>query len=325
MNKCPGCYKEENATYCANCRKKLFGGLKVSHMLNFERPKDENLDAYQSKTRKLSISGVQLKYSLRLENKELVLTDAGGQYIIKPVPPTVEIKMSSQAPENEHLTMQIARQIFGIETAENALIYFSDGTPAYITKRFDVKADGTKFLQEDMAQLSGKTKYSHGEDFKYEGDYSEVGILIRRYAAASIPALERFYEVILFNYIFSNGDAHLKNFSLIATEEGDFQLSKAYDLMSTALHTPLEFPTALDLYDGDKEDEYFYATDVYGQFAFRELAKRLGIAEIRTGRILNRLCGSQDQVETMIANSFLSQEAKSVYLQNYQKRLSFMA
>lgn len=324
MNRCPGCYKQGNATYCASCRKKLFDGAKISHVLNFERPKDENLDAYQSKTRKLSISGVQLKYSLRLEKKELVLTDAGGQYIIKPIPPTVEIKMNSQAPENEHLTMQIARQAFGIETAENALIYFSDGTLAYITRRFDVKADGTKLQQEDMAQLSGKTKHTHGEDFKYEGDYSEVGTLIRKYAAAALPSLERFFEVVLFNYIFSNGDAHLKNFSLIATPEGDFQLSKAYDLMSTALHTPLEFPTALDLYDGDKDDEYFYTTGVYGQEAFRELAKRLGIAEVRTARILTRLCGSSNKVELMIANSFLSQQAKSIYLQNYQKRLSFL-
>ena len=34
-------------------------------------------------------------------------------------------------PANEHLTMQIARQVYGIETAENALIFFNDGTPAY--------------------------------------------------------------------------------------------------------------------------------------------------------------------------------------------------
>ncbi|OYZ33517.1 MAG: hypothetical protein B7X86_01180 [Sphingobacteriales bacterium 17-39-43] len=40
--------------------------------------------------------------------------------------------------------MQIARQVYGLKTAENALIFFQDGTPAYLTKRFDVKEDGTK-------------------------------------------------------------------------------------------------------------------------------------------------------------------------------------
>jgi serine/threonine-protein kinase HipA len=41
-------------------------------------------------------------------------------------------------PANEHLTMQIARQVYGIETAENALIFFKNGAQAYITRRFDV-------------------------------------------------------------------------------------------------------------------------------------------------------------------------------------------
>jgi serine/threonine-protein kinase HipA len=41
-------------------------------------------------------------------------------------------------PANEHLTMQIARQVFGIETAENALIFFQNGEQAYITKRFEI-------------------------------------------------------------------------------------------------------------------------------------------------------------------------------------------
>ncbi len=47
-------------------------------------------------------------------------------------------------PPNEHLSMQIARQVFGIETAENALMFFKNGAPAYITKSFDVKEGGGK-------------------------------------------------------------------------------------------------------------------------------------------------------------------------------------
>ncbi|MFT4737891.1 MAG: serine/threonine-protein kinase HipA [Cyclobacteriaceae bacterium] len=47
-------------------------------------------------------------------------------------------------PANEHLSKQIASQIFKIETAENALIFYINSHPAYITKRFDVKDDSTK-------------------------------------------------------------------------------------------------------------------------------------------------------------------------------------
>ncbi len=66
--------------------------------------------------------------------------------------------MQDQASENEHLTMQIADQLFNTRVAKNALIYFKDKAPAYTTKRFYLKPDGSTHLQEDYAQISGKTK-----------------------------------------------------------------------------------------------------------------------------------------------------------------------
>lgn len=47
--------------------------------------------------------------------------------------------------------------------------------------------------------------------------------------------MKRFFELVVFNYIYANGDAHLKNFSLIRQGE-DFRLTPAYDLLNTALH-----------------------------------------------------------------------------------------
>ena len=191
---CLGCYKENKDNiegYCLNCRKKLFDGKKVSHILNFDPPKESNYKDYQNKTKKLSISGVQLKYSMILDGKELKLTETGGQYILKPIPNADHILNKDQAPENEHLTMQIAAQVFGIETAENALIYFKDGSPAYITKRFDIKPEVGKYLQEDMAQASGKARQSHGENFKYQGTYEDVGALITEQVSATVPAVAK--------------------------------------------------------------------------------------------------------------------------------------
>jgi serine/threonine-protein kinase HipA len=95
---------------------------------------------------------MQLKYSLRLENEKLKLVDNNGQYILKPIPNYTQLDAFEDIPENEHLTMQIANQIFNFNTAENGIIYFNNGQPAYITRRFDVKPDGTKYLQEDFAQ-----------------------------------------------------------------------------------------------------------------------------------------------------------------------------
>ncbi|WP_276500682.1 HipA domain-containing protein [Terrimonas pollutisoli] len=324
MTMCPGCYRPDIEGYCLNCRKQLFDGAKVSHVLPFDTPKADNLPLYQEKTKRLSISGVQLKYSLRLEGKELKLVEKGGQYILKPIPPTVLIVEPGQAPENEHLTMQIASQVFGIKTAANALIYFKDGTPAYITRRFDVKPDGNKYLQEDMAQISGRSRQSRGENFKYEGTYEEIGQLIRQHVAAYPPALENYFRLVLFNYLFSNGDAHLKNFSLIQTDMGDYTLTPAYDLMCTVLHTPNETDTALDMYKGDIDSNFYNEYGFFGQPNFRELAEKLSIQPIRTGRILTQLLTHRGEVTDMIQQSFLSEEVKVKYLNAHQDKLRRM-
>ena len=69
-------------------------------------------------------------------------------------------RRTNGAPANEHLTMQIAAQVFKLPAAKNALIFFNDGMPAYITKRFDVKEDGSRCLKEDFASLAKLTAKS---------------------------------------------------------------------------------------------------------------------------------------------------------------------
>jgi serine/threonine-protein kinase HipA len=319
---CLGCYKKiEKNEYCLSCRKKLFDGKRVSTLLGFDKPKAENITMYNEHSKKMSISGVQLKYSLRLNGNKLELCESNGQYIIKPIPTADHLEMMEDAPENEHLTMQIASQVFNIKTAHNALIYFKDGTPAYITKRFDLKGDGTKYIQEDFAQITNRTNETHGVSYKYEGSYLEIGELIKKYVPASMVALENFFKIILFNYIFSNGDAHLKNFSLIRNDFGEMELSPSYDLMSTIIHTPDERDTALDLYNKDYESEYYATYGHYGRTDFIEFAKRLGIIEVRFMRIIDFFIKKETEVTRFIQNSLLSKEAKQKLIVNFHSRL----
>ena len=319
---CPGCYKKiEKNEYCLSCRKKLFDGKRVSTVLEFDKPNPENISMYNEHSKRMSISGVQLKYSLKLVLNKLELCEKNGQYIIKPIPTADHLEMMDDAPENEHLTMQIASQIFNIKTAHNALIYFKDGTPAYITKRFDVKEDGTKYIQEDFAQITNRTKETHGESYKYEGSYLEIGALIKKFVPASMIAIENFFKLILFNYVFSNGDAHLKNFSLVRNEFGEMELSPSYDLMSTIIHTPGERDTALDLYDKDHESAYYATYGHYGRTEFIEFAKRLGIVEVRYMRIINQFLENEKEVNDFIQNSSLSNKALESFSINFKSRI----
>lgn len=312
--KCSGCYTEVKEGYCLACRKKLFDKARVPAVLLFDAPKAGNLAEFQEHTKRLSISGVQLKYSARLEDGNLRLYEKNGQYILKPIPPAKQLINLDDAPENEHLTMQIAEQLFNINTAANALIRFKDGQPAYITRRFDVKPDGSKYMQEDFAQLTNRTKHTHGETFKYDGSYEEIGLLIKRFVSAAPPALEKFFQLVVFNYIISNGDAHLKNFSLFRNDTGEYQLTPAYDLMSTVIHTHQESDTALDLYEGDINSKFYSTYGYYGRENFMELAKRLGIIEKRAERIIDQLSASNEQINEFVQNSFLSQQVKDIYI-----------
>ena len=318
---CKGCYRESKQDYCLSCRKKLFNKLKVPSVLHFDAPKEENLPMFQEQSKKLSISGVQLKYSLKLNGNQLELCDKGGEYILKPIPVARQLHELDSAPENEHLTMQIAEQIFNMNTAANGLIYFKDGYPAYITKRFDVMHEGRKFLQEDFAQLLSRSKETHGNSFKYEGTYAEIGHLIKRYVAASMPALEQLFKLILFNYLISNGDAHLKNFSLFRHVNGEYKLTPAYDLMSTVLHTPDESDTALSLYQGDIDSEFYQHYGFFGKPNFIELAKRWGILEKRAEKILLKVMDRKDFVIEFIHRSFLSESVKLKYIHNYMDKI----
>lgn len=319
---CKGCYKKEEQGYCLKCRKKLFEKLRVQPVLLFTAPVAGNLNNYKEHTKLLSISGVQLKYSLVLLDKELAMTNTAGHFILKPVPPVSFLKYVDAAPENEHLTMQIASQVFGIRTAENAIVYFPDGTPAYISKRFDLRPEGGKYQQEDFAQLTNRSNESHGEHFKYDGTYEEMGQLIKKYVAASIPALETFFSIVVFNYVFANGDAHLKNFSLMRLDSGEYTLTPAYDLMCTQIHSVDESDTALDLYQGWMESPYYSKYGHYGRVDFEELANRLGLQKNRSLRIIDQYLKKQDQVLKMINGSFLEEEVKLLYKKYFLQRLS---
>lgn len=319
--KCSGCYKETVSGYCLPCRKRLFDKAKVGNVLEFGAPVAANMKEYQQLSKGLSISGVQLKYSMVLNGNVLELTEKNGQYILKPIPPSRQLLNIEALPENEHLTMQIAEQVFKIKTAANALVYFKEGDHAYITRRFDVKEDGSKYLQEDFAQLTNRTKATHGDAYKYDGTYEEVGGLIKKYVAAAMPALESFFRVVVFNYVISNGDAHLKNFSLIQKSSAEYELAPAYDLVSTIIHSPTETDTALDLYSGDMEDPYYETYGCYGRPHFEELAARLGIVATRATKIIDSFIDKRDAIDDMVQQSFLKTDIKATYIKSVDDKL----
>lgn len=308
--------------YSPTAERRLAGGhRKFPHRLMFKRT--DVVEYRVESAEHMSISGVQDKISLKLVRGTLKPTDRDGEYILKPVPSSDIPRFKDDVPANEHLTMQIASQVFKIPTAINACIYFSDGELAYITRRFDRRGQA-KIHQEDFCQLSGRTEKKDGKNFKYDASYEEVGKLLRFYCSAYPVEIEKLYKQIVFSYVFSNGDAHLKNFSLYESEFGDSILTPAYDLICTSLHFPNEKRTALALFD-THETEYFRQNAFYGRPDFLKLAEFYGIQTNRAIRFIDEFETRRDTILNLIARSFLSDAAKSDYEQRFKDRLHAIA
>jgi serine/threonine-protein kinase HipA len=320
---CPGTLAEGFHEYSATALRRLFNGRKVSHLLPYDAPQksDQDSEKFLENRKRISISGAQEKLSLLLEKNKLRLTREGeqGTHILKPIPR--DLKKVDQVPANEHLTMLLAGQVYKIATAPCAIIFFKNGDPAFITKRFDLKEDGSKWSKEDFATLAEKTSSTDGPNYKYAFSYEEIGSLIKKYVPASKVEMDKYFSLVLFNYVFSNGDAHLKNFSLLENEGGDYFLSPAYDLINTRIHvSDADFGLERGLFADDHRSEAFKKYGFPVKLDFFELARRLGIERKRAEKLLLPFLSYQEMVETLIGRSFLNDSAKKDYLWDYRTR-----
>lgn len=319
ITNCPGCLRSGYETYCNVCLQKLFNNQKVSHVLDFTRPEFNRIKRERSGN--LSISGIQIKHSVKLIDKELSLSEEKGEYILKPIP-TGAYENLDQIPANEHLTMQIAGQIYGLNVSDNGLIFFKDGEVAYLTRRFDVLSSGKKLLQEDFAQIANRTEETHGKNYKYEFSYEEIAELLKQHVSTYLIEVEKYFKLIIFNYLFSNGDAHLKNFSLYRDEKyGDYLLTPFYDMLNTSIHVPGESDLALELFKDGFVTAAYKAGSKYTKPDFEVFAGRLGMNEKRFNTIYNEMLTENDKVEDFVSKSFLNDEIKKIYFQNYLDRL----
>ena len=315
---CPSTLQEGFDTYSPKARRTLLGSRKASHILP-----NESLTSGVELTENqghLSLSGAQKKYGAVIDNGIFRLTtqDEQGTYILKPKLSSFENRDFS--PANEHLTMQIASQVFRIPTADNGLCFTGNGDQVYVTRRFDVLKDGNKLQQEDLASLAGISKDTHGANFKYDAlDYVELAELIKRFIPAWRIELVKYYDLVLFNTAFSNGDAHVKNFSVLQTTHGDYKLSPAYDLINTRLHIPNDriFALRKGLYPGWNPEFGVTGKD------FLTFGKAIGLEDDVARKELDRFCADYEEIDRLVGNSFLSDPLKEKYLDLYHDRLRY--
>ena len=309
--------------YSKKALKMLFDGKEISDKLPYIRFDDnDTIDSFTDNSKRISVSGVQIKYSVIADRGILHLTKTSeqGEYILKPVPNNLRYK--EFCPANEHLTMQIAAQVYGIPTAPNGLCFFKDGSAAYFIRRFDI-LNKNKLLKEDFASLAGLTRNNGGSDYKYSNlSYEECAGLIDTYS--SVPQVDkmRFFELLLFNFVFCNGDAHLKNFSLLEDKNGKFRLSPAYDLLNTHIHVDDSiFALSKGLFTKPEPAYFSISSAVIGK-TFQVFGEKIKLPTNLVSGLLDKFCTIHPLIDELIENSFLSDTLKIKYKRMYKSRIN---
>ena len=243
------------------------------------------------KSRRNSISGVQSKVLLSFVDGEFAVVESGGDFILKPVPEDSLSRFAADIPANENLTMEI---------------------------------NGATVRQEDLCQIAGRSEETHGESYKYDFSYEEMADLIRMVCPAYRVELPKVFRQIVFDYLFGNGDAHLKNFSVYESALGDYVMTPAYDLLSTMLHYPgdLTFMALSFFKDPDFMTPEFENLGYYSTSDFVALGKAYGLDGDAVCKLLDEFRMRQAQVESMVGSSLLSEEAKKEYLRIFADRLA---
>lgn len=206
---------------------------------------------------KFSLAGVQMKFSMSEKGGRYTLTtelanNQLGDWIIK-TPSTHH----RQVPANEYTCMTLAR-LAGIDLPDFRLIKLNqlDNLPpinlpqeeyAFAIRRFDryQQADGVtdRIHMEDFAQVL--SKYPHQ---KYTGgNHEHLGRILYQFSGDGITDAQEFARRILVNLLLANGDAHLKNWSLIYKDQFTPRLSPAYDILCTQAFMENEQTLALNL------------------------------------------------------------------------------
>ena len=229
-----------------------------------------------------SLAGVQLKFSALRAGRGLTIpvSGRGGDWIVK-----LPDARFPNVPENEYATMLWA-QASGIDIPESHLIPLSEisglppeagalpGQSALAVRRFDRLAGGERVHIEDFAQILGL--YPEQKYARY--NYETLANLVFRIAGEA--DLDEFIRRLVFIVACGNGDAHLKNWSLIYPGGVNARLAPAYDLLAT-IEYKADDQLALNLARSKRWQ------DVTRE-SFLRLARRIGDDEARMAERLER-------------------------------------
>lgn len=232
----------------------------------------------------LSLTGASGKTGLYLDPKQnkwfLPVGTAPSTHIVKQS--HVRLK---KIVANEQLCLLTAEKM-GISVPQSFIISFDDISKDHVlfaTRRYDRK------ILPDCKRINGlSVPYRlHQEDFaqalgipairKYEKNtenyLAKMFRLLRDYSSNPLEDQMKLWDICIFNYFIGNTDNHLKNLSLLYSEDlKSIRLAPAYDMLSTLIYENSTDEMAFRIGDASRIHEIT-------RDSFRREAKEIGIGE----------------------------------------------
>ena len=174
------------------------------------------------------VSGIQPKVLVRDAKAPNKVTHRGATHIIKTFDPAEYPELAA----NEFICT-VSAEAAGIRTAR---VQLSENRRFLIVDRFDLNKDGTYLGIEDFCVLDARR--AHG---RYDGSYEHVAERITDFVSPNslANAREQYALMVIYSCTVGNGDAHLKNFSVLYRHADDtVELAPAYDIVSTCTYAP---------------------------------------------------------------------------------------
>lgn len=193
---------------------------------------------------RVALPGVQPKVSAHMVSTPLRTTS--GPAILKLNPERGYPRLV----ENEAFFLDMAEDC-GLPVPPRRLVTDRHGHAGLLVERFDRACDESgrwrRLPQEDACQLLARypaDKYR----IRAQDAISTAADTVEQNGGSRRLALRRLFEVVAFSYLIGNGDLHGKNISVRQAPSGVWEVTPAYDLVTTQPYAGWKDPMALALY-----------------------------------------------------------------------------
>ena len=250
---------------------------------------------------RLSLAGAQDKTSVIVVDGQIGIpkSNVPTSHILKPA-----INGFNETIENEFICIKTAEKL-GIKVPD-VKIGYANKTKYFLIQRYDREIINNKIKrihQEDFCQASNIPSA-----YKYQ---SEGGVDFKRcfeiLRATSQPAvaINQFIQLMIFNYLIGNNDAHGKNFSILHYDNGEIKFAPAYDILCSQVYPELSNKMAMKIGGHYKHDEILLRH-------FEKLANENDISFTQLKKVIKNQCEILPDIVNNVINNFENKIGKDI-------------